>query len=292
MGTRFEFAVVHARGAQARAAAEAAAEEVLRLHALWSAHEPSSVVAAINRGAGARAVRVDHDTFALLLLCREVFRASGGAFDIALGGLMRAHGFRGAGAGAGGAALPPFGSVHLHLDEGSRSVAFSGAIELDLGAVAKGWALDAAGAVLREAGVAHGLLHAGTSSVLAIGGAPDGGLWRVRVSPAPGAPVVGLRDNALSVSAPHGRVVVRGAEGGAGDGDALASIPAHLSHTLDPGTGLPTAPLLHAATVASRAAVADAWSTALLVRGGALAAVTGVRFITQGRDGSWSAGGV
>ncbi len=51
---------------------------------------------------------------------------------------------------------------------------------------------------------------------------------------------VTLCDNALSVSAPHGRVTT----------DTPGALPTTLSHTLDPRTGQPTAPLLHAATIA------------------------------------------
>lgn len=288
MGTRFELVLAHGDGAHARAAAEAAAEEVLRLHALWSPFDPASAVAHLNRAAAARAVRADHDTFALLSFCKAVHAQSAGAFDITLGHLMHAHGWRSpqppegrAGGGpsspASSSSLPAFGCHHLHLDAATLSVFFSAPIALDLGAVAKGWALDAAAAILREIGITSALLHAGTSSVLAIGTQPDGSPWRIQLSPQPNAPTVTLRDSALSVSAPHGRVTT----------DTPAALPADLSHTVDPRTGRPTAPLLHAATLAKSAALADAWSTALLVLGALPPEVHGITALTQSRDSAW-----
>lgn len=288
MGTRFELVLAHEDAAHARAAAEAAADEVLRLHALWSPFDPASAVAHLNREAAARAVRADHDTFALLAFCKAVHTQSAGAFDITLGHLMRAHGWRSPqvpeGRAGGGPAppapslsLPAFGCHHLHLDAATQSVFFSAPIALDLGAVAKGWALDAAAGILRESGITSALLHAGTSSVLAIGTQPDGSPWRIQLSPQPGSPTVTLCDNALSVSAPHGRVTT----------DTPAALPADLSHTLDPRTGHPTAPLLHAATIAESAALADAWSTALLVLGALPPDVHGITALTQSRDGTW-----
>ncbi|HEX2838609.1 MAG TPA: FAD:protein FMN transferase [Phycisphaerales bacterium] len=288
MGTRFELVLAHEDGAHARAAAEAAAEEVLRLHALWSPFDPASAVAHLNREATTRAVRADHDTFALLSFCKAVHAQSNGAFDITLGHLMHAHGWRtpplpeeGAVAErsspASSPSLPAFGSHHLHLDAATQSVFFSAPISLDLGAVAKGWALDAAAGILREAGITSALLHAGTSSVLAIGAQPDTAPWRIQLSPQAGSPAVTLRDNALSISAPHGRVTT----------DTPGALPTNLSHTLDPRTGLPTAPLLHAATIAPTAALADAWSTALLVLGHLPPAAAGITAIVQSREGPW-----
>jgi thiamine biosynthesis lipoprotein len=316
MGTRFEFVVAHADAAHAHAAAEAAAEEVLRLHTLWSPFEPSSIIAALNRDARARAVRVDADTFALLTLCNQVHAQSGGAFDITIGHLMREFGFRsssplpegGAGGGFSSSSSPPsspsYGSHHLHLDAATRTVHFTAPISLDLGAVAKGWALDSAAAVLRDAGIAHALLHAGTSSVLAVGPQPDGRPWRIRLTPDAAGPVVELRDNALSVSAPHGRTGRAGCGvWGLANGESCCSLPPlptphsplptpfppHLSHTIDPRSGTPTAPRLHAAVMANTAALADAWSTAVLVNGGAPASPPCLTIITQSRDDRWHA---
>ena len=98
------------------------------------------------------------------------------------------------------------------------------------------------------------LLHGGTSTVLALGPPPGSSAWRVQVGGGDDAPVVELVDIALAVSAPHGRAT------------------ATHHHVLDPATGTSSRGVACAAVLASGAALADAWSTALLVRGDALAA--------------------
>jgi thiamine biosynthesis lipoprotein len=137
---------------------------------------------------------------------------------------------------------------------------------LDLGAIAKGHALDLAAARLRELGVTCGLLHAGTSSILALEAPPGTPGWRIAIAAPPSESaggelpgrcgVVTLRHAALGVSAPHGRTVT----GPAGQA---------WGHVMDPRTGKPATTARLAAAVCRSAAAADAWSTALLVMGAA-----------------------
>lgn len=255
MGTRFE-CVLGAAGAPEvflRAAAEEALAEVLRLHALWSPFEKASAIARVNAHAAHGDVRLDAETFDLLASAAAISRASGGAFDPTIGPLMRSLGFRGTPASMP-APNPPVGMEHVRLDPTPPRVRFdTPGIELDLGAIAKGAALDAAAGVLRSHGVECALLHGGTSSVLAIGAPPGRASWRVRVGATPGAPVALLRDNALSVSAPAGRTIER--EGRT------------IGHVLDPRSREPVARFRAAAVVHEHSREADAWSTALLVAG-------------------------
>ncbi|VAX39665.1 FAD:protein FMN transferase, partial [hydrothermal vent metagenome] len=128
-------------------------------------------------------------------------------------------------------------------------------IGIDLGGIAKGYALDRAAAIVREAGVDSGLLHGGTSSIVAIGSPPGETVgWRVKLGPpaTPDAPAeVLLRDTAASVSAPDGRV----SETGAG-------------HIIDPRTGHPATTARAAVACGASGTLADAWATALVVLGG------------------------
>ena len=135
-------------------------------------------------------------------------------------------------------------------------------VRLDLGGIGKGFALDLAVEALREAGVDSALIHGGASTIVAIGSPPpsppppsppeaDG--WRIALAPEPDAPHVLLRDAALAVSAPTGRMIER-------DGQ-------RLGHVMDPAAGRPVEGVSLAAVVAPSATVADAWSTALLVTG-------------------------
>jgi thiamine biosynthesis lipoprotein len=116
-------------------------------------------------------------------------------------------------------------------------------VELDLGGIAKGHAIDLAARVIRQAGVDRAFVHGGGSSGIGLGEAPAGP-WRVALGPERGAPIVELRDQAFSVSTTVER-----------------------SHIVDPTTGRPVAGPRRAAVVGPSARLADAWTTALVVRG-------------------------
>ncbi|MCC6681334.1 MAG: FAD:protein FMN transferase [Phycisphaeraceae bacterium] len=138
---------------------------------------------------------------------------------------------------------------------GSKTVWFDmPGITLDLGAIAKGFAIEQAMAVLRESGITCALLHGGTSTVAAIGAPPGQDGWHVALNvPGGQRPTICLRDQAMSVSAPHGRSIER-------DGH-------RFGHVLDPRSGRPATCAACAAVIGPSATLADAWSTALLVLG-------------------------
>ncbi|MCW5776036.1 MAG: FAD:protein FMN transferase [Phycisphaeraceae bacterium] len=251
MGTRFEVVLWGGDAPRLLAVAEAALERVCELERRYSRFRADSVLSFVNAHAGERAVGVDADTFELLAACARVWRESDGAFDPTVGPLMRAWGFHGE-PGDTAAAAACVGMDGVLLDEGARTVRFTrpGA-SLDLGGIAKGQALDEAAAIVREAGVACGLLHGGTSTVVAIGAPPGEAGWVVEVRGSPYR--VALRDRAMSVSEPSGRVVER-------DGR-------RLGHVLDPRSGAPVDGASLACVVGESAMETDAWSTALLVLG-------------------------
>jgi thiamine biosynthesis lipoprotein len=146
------------------------------------------------------------------------------------------------------------------LDPSAQTVRFEApGVELNLGAIGKGYALDVMAKRLRRSGVRHALLSAGASSILAIG--DDGGGWPVHIRPRllEGARVahLRLRDAAISTSGAGEQFVVV-------DGQ-------RYGHVLDPRTGWPASGVLSATVVTRDAALADALSTAILVEGPALA---------------------
>lgn len=252
MGTRFEFVLVGDDAAHARAAGEAAIAEVEELHDRYSVFSRASLVTHINDHAAAGPVGIDRETLGLLEIARDVWRDTGGAFDITVGPLMRACGFRDASPPDALTPKPVVGMAHLELDARSRTVRFTQpGLEIDLGAIAKGFALDRATSILGEAGITRALLHGGTSTVVAIGSPPGLIGWTIRIADETAPLDVILRDAALSVSAPRGRTIKRE--------DGLHG------HIIDPRSGCPAAGAVTAAAMDDSAALADAWSTALLV---------------------------
>jgi thiamine biosynthesis lipoprotein len=262
MATRFELVLDGPDPARLRGAGEEALFEIDRVEAQLSRYRPTSEIAWINARAGGAAVRVDPRVLALLERCAELWRLTDGAFDVTVGPLLRAYGFVG---GAGPAPDPDaveraralVGMHAVELDRAASTVRLARrGMELDLGAIGKGHAIDRAIGVLEQNGVRRALLHGGTSSVHTIGVPGEGGAWRVawRV---PGRPDelrhLDERAPALSISGVHGK--------------GFASVGGWIGHVLDPRSGVPTRAAGSACVTGHSSTLCDALSTALVVNG-------------------------
>jgi len=267
MATRFEM-VLHGEDAVAlRAAGEEAISEIERLEEQLSLYRPSSEIAALNYRAARAPVRVTPPLFALLQHAQQLSQETDGAFDITIGPLVRCWGFMG-----GSGRLPTdeelaqaraiVGMDLVHLDAKNFTVRFAReGVTIDLGAIGKGYAIDRATEVLRDAGITSGLVHGGTSTVYALGHPPDAEYWKVAVENPPASvtarspplPPVPLQDEAMSVSAIWGRSFEK-------EGQIFG-------HVLDPRTGNPAAKAVLAAVILPSATETDALSTALLTLG-------------------------
>lgn len=274
MGTRFECVLAAFNRPVLTTEANAIAEEVELLVRDWhqrlTVFDPVSPISTVNALASERPVGVDPDMFALIARCLEYTQDTNARFDIAVGSLMRTHGFRsfvptlrwhGTAESEGTSreslpvtrltepGTPAWGSCFIQLDPTTSTIRFTTpGVSIDLGAIAKGFVLDLARTELDHLGVTNALIHGGTSSVLAIGPKPDGSPWRIRILPDdPDSPIVALADAALSVSAPSGRMV----EG--------------HGHIIDPTTGRPSDAASAACVFGPSAEVCEAWSTALVI---------------------------
>jgi FAD:protein FMN transferase len=269
MATRFELLLAGDDEAQLRAAGEEAVAMIHRLEAQLSFYRPTSAIGRLNARAAYGAVAVEPALFRLLQRARELHNATAGMFDITVGPLMRCWRFVG---DTGSVPAPAevddarqrVGMQHVELDAVECTVRFARAgVELDLGGIAKGYALDRAAVVLRDAGVEHALLHGGTSSVVAFGTSPDEQPWKVAVEPprtdgrTQPLAVVTLHDRALSVSAVWGK--------------AFSSNGEVYGHVMDPTLGRPVRRAVLAAAVSDSGTDADAVATALLALGAARA---------------------
>lgn len=267
MGTRFELVLSDADPHRLRAVGELALREITECHERFNLFDPGSWLSTINRRAYDAPVVLDDLTYQLLELCQRVHADSGGAFDITVAPLMLATGLHDP-EGPRGAdeiehARSRVGMRHVQLDPEAKTIRFTRpGVALDLGAVAKGFAIDLAIDLLKEHGISCALLHGGTSTAAAIGSPPKQDGWRIRLQTNAGtsshqeaaADTVTLTDAAFSVSAPTGRMVESQGE--------------TLGHVMDPRTGRSAMANRFAAAIGPSACMADAWSTALLVLGG------------------------
>src|SRR5262249_51526459 len=160
LGTFVEITVEAVSRADANAAIKAAFDAVAQVHRLMSFHETDSDVSRLNREAWIRPVRVHAWTFSVLEAAVEMHRRSKGIFDVTVAPELQAMGLlpgqQEAAPPAARARSPD--AIDLPADQ---TVRFRSDVAIDLGGIAKGFAVDRALAVLRGLGIENGLVNAG-----------------------------------------------------------------------------------------------------------------------------------
>jgi thiamine biosynthesis lipoprotein len=156
LGTLVEIALPDGDATEARFAAAFAA--IARVHAAMSAHDPASDLARIAREAHSRPITVDARTYAVLELALALAHETRGAFDPT----VAAASARGDGARASSPDCRSEGgfAASVVLEHGNR-VRTTVPVALDLGGIAKGYAVDQAIAALIESGASGGIVNAG-----------------------------------------------------------------------------------------------------------------------------------
>ena len=265
MATTFEIAIPQGSHPTAIAAAEDALDLIDELEDQMTVFRDHSEVLRLNATAAAGAVVLEPRLFELFERCAAWTRETDGAFDIATGALTKAWGFYRREPGVPtprqrNDAMAKTGMRHVILNREVRTIKFRvPGLELNLGAVGKGYALDRAADLLRRKwGVRSALLHGGTSSVYALGHPPgDSRGWGVRIRHPTehdrSLGTVWLCDRGLGTSAATFQ--------------SFEYKGRKLGHLLDPRTGWPTEGTASASVLAPTAAEADAMSTAMFVLG-------------------------
>jgi FAD:protein FMN transferase len=244
----------------------AALDEVDRIDDLMSNYKPESPLSRINREASKSPVVVEPELFNFIQLCVKYSQESEGAFDITVGPLMKAWGFfRGEGR------IPWFfeiwsvlrkvGYQHLIIDPKQRTIQFARpGMELDLGGVAKGYAVDRVVSLLEQNRIDRAFVSAGGSTVYGLGSPPNSPGWEVKIrdpifpnDSKKNAGSVLLKNQSLSVSGNYEKFFrVRGKA---------------YSHIMDPRTGRPVENMLSAAVVTEKGVDGDALDNVFYVQG-------------------------
>jgi thiamine biosynthesis lipoprotein len=219
-------------------------------------------LARFNRRAGLAPFSFSPETRRVIAAALELARETGGAFDPTVAPLVALWGF-----GAQAADTPPtvseleearrrVGWRHLEWSEGGRLVRRVAGVQLDLSAIAKGYAVDAVVAELARDRPIGALVEVG-GEVRALGAKPGGAPWRVGIDDpdAPGSrlsAIVLLTGRALATSGDYRRVrVIEGRR---------------LTHVVDPRNGRPVEQkVVSASVIAPTCMEADAVATALMV---------------------------
>jgi thiamine biosynthesis lipoprotein len=225
---------------------------------------------------------VSRDLLRVLTQAQEIARLSGGAFDVTVGPLVQlwrqSRRTRQLPDAAALARARSRVDYHLLEVDSVRSAVrlWTDSMQLDLGAIAKGFILQEALDVLRARGVAAAMIEAGGD--LVVGDAPPGSAgWSIEI---PGAD---------SASAEYAKALVNVAVATSGGSQQFVEIGGvRYAHVVDPRTGLGLVNAGEVTVIGRRGELVDAVATAMLVlssdhgRAGALGTIPGVlRVVTR-----------
>lgn len=256
-------------GLNALAAAKAAINHVDQL---MSTYRPDSQLSAVNRDAADRPVNVSRETFDLLTRSIEYSRLSQGGFDITVPPLIQlwkqaAKNDQEPNQQQLAATLESVGYENLELIEdadGTLSVRFDQpGMSLDVGAIAKGYAVDVALQATRLPGIPAALVDIG-GEIACFGPGRDQDGWRVGVQ----NPFAPDTDNQLIQSARWILRLDNCAVATSGNYRRYVTVAGRkFSHIIDPHTGRPAAKLPSVTVIAPNATDADALATVISVIG-------------------------
>jgi len=264
MGTTWQLSL--RAGADGRAAYHLVQDEVDLVEGLMSPWVPESELSLFALAGAEVPVPVSGETMEVVLLARETWEVTDGAFDPTIGALVEASGFGVADEtqteSSRRAAMEDVGFNAIEIDaEAGTLMKSRPGVRLDLSAVAKGYAVDRAAAALSEAGYEDFFLEVG-GEVFARGGNGERDGWVVGIE-APSADPLSPRRVFTSLHVTGVGVAT------SGDYRNLRELNGELqSHLFDPRTGEPVSKALGSVTViAPDCATADAYATAAMVLG-------------------------
>jgi thiamine biosynthesis lipoprotein len=269
MGTFARILVIAADANTAKNCIEAAFSELVRIDELMSDYKADSQTSRINRDAYEKAVPVSSDTFEVLQRAVEFSKVSDGAFDITIGPLTQlwrratdSNSTPSESELAEARARTGYEKLILDADEKSVRFAIDG-MRLDLGAIAKGYAIDKAVEAMRNAGVLGAMVDVG-GDIYCFGQPPKGrSHWLIGLQdpekpgeifePTEPMLVLKLVDSAIATSGDYRRFVLI-------DGQKF-------SHIIDTRTGISSGKLSSVTIISKSAIDADALATAVSVMG-------------------------
>ena len=178
MATTFEVIIVHEDERYARQAAMAAFDEVDRLENELSRFLENSDVTRINNAGADQPLQLGLDTFECLKVAERIYAETGGAFDVTIGNLLKC--WRNDDGSPRNPSPEEIDIARLHtgtnllqLNEAEHTIKLSSSgVQIDLGGIGKGYAVDRVAELLRDWSIDVALISGGYSSVLALDAPP------------------------------------------------------------------------------------------------------------------------
>ncbi|MCG7871642.1 MAG: FAD:protein FMN transferase [Candidatus Thiodiazotropha lotti] len=259
MGTRISVELWHEDTTLGELAITAVFDEFKRLDRKLSPYKSNSELSLVNRLAAESAIDISAELFYLLQESRKYAELTGGAFDITFASIGHQYDYR-----TGQKpdqqrtrqTLPLIDYRHIELDPKHNTVRFlRKGVKIDLGGIAKGYAVDRGIALLRERAIEHALISAGGDSRLI--GDHRGRPWHIGIQ-APRkkqamAAVLPLTDSAVSTSGDYERFF---------ETDGV-----RYHHIISPKTGHSAKDVQSVTILGANALRTDALSTSIFVLG-------------------------
>lgn len=250
---------IKAYGRRSEEAVEAAAKEITRLDELLSTGSENSEITMLNHN---KTGNVSEDTAYLLKRSIELWKTTGGAFDITIYPVMRAWGFTGQEFRVPDNAeltdlLADVDASKLEFNEDSKILTIPENVEIDFGGIAKGYTSERVAKIMKEYDIKIATLNLG-GNVQTIGAKPDGSEWKIAIKNPDNTQsylgVISVKDKAVITSGGYERYF---------EEDGIV-----YHHIIDPKTGKPAKNGLTSVTiVCDDGTLADGLSTALYVLG-------------------------
>ncbi len=259
MGTRVEVQLWHDDADEAARLLDAGMREFDRIEAAMSTYRRDSEITRINDQAAGETVTVGPELFGLIDRALQLSVTTNGAFDITYDSVGRFYDYRAGIRPAPAQIATRLDAIdyrHVQLDRAALTIRFSRpGVRINLGGIAKGYAVESVIGLLREAGVMHALATAGGDTRLL--GDRGNGPWIVGIrDPDDGDGLVtrlALQDEAISTSGDYERFFV------------VDGVRYH--HILDPSTGRSAGGVRSVSIVGPDATMTDGLSTSVFVLG-------------------------
>jgi len=259
MGTVFEIAAYDNSSEHAANAIEKAFQEVVRLDDLMSNYKPESALSKLNGSGHFHEEEVPSDLYRVIAQAMQFSRLSDGKFDISVAPLVNLWK-----AALRGESTPSraqeeearncVGYEKIELTPPDRISFRSSCLQLDLGAIGKGYAVDRAAEVLHSLGIHDAVVNGGGSTIFAMGAPPGQKGWLIHLRDPSNKvdPQVLLKDESVSTSEQTGPSLLGNDSPG---------------HIIDPDTGVPLKTEFAVSVVSKTATDSDGLSTTLLLLG-------------------------
>ncbi|MHC4696719.1 MAG: FAD:protein FMN transferase [Planctomycetota bacterium] len=262
MGTFVTVSMYHEDTPECLPIVDRALDEFRVAEALMSTFKPDSDVARVNRCAGERSQVVGTQVCEVVAAAIRMGDRSRGIFDVTILPLLKAYGFR-----DDSPRIPDPDELteilsmvdyrQLSVDRHRHEIGVASPhAQIDLGGIAKGYAVDRAAQVLRSHGIQRAVIDAG-GDIFALGSPKEHDGWPIGIQhPLRPSRLVGrvrLRDQAIATSGNYEQHITVGDR--------------RYGHLFDPRTGCPSASVLSASVIARTSLEADALSTTAFLMG-------------------------